>query len=123
MARYRNQNTGDEHETDGPSLRLEALPNWVRLDPESEPSPGDAGSDSSPAGVGQEETTSAGAASEVPADPTGDPDEEDPAADVPPAATASKADWVDYAVTFKGAAREQAERLTKANLANLYGGQ
>ncbi|MGW6481316.1 hypothetical protein ACWGDS_26045 [Streptomyces sp. NPDC055059] len=36
MPKYRNNNTGDEVEYDHPSPRLEMLPNWERLDAESE---------------------------------------------------------------------------------------
>lgn len=39
-----------------------------------------------------------------------------------PLSSASKADWVDYAVS-QGADREQAEKMTKAELADTYGAQ
>lgn len=45
--------------------------------------------------------------------------EDDP--DGPPAKTAPKADWVDYAIS-KGADPSEAEESTKQELVDLYGG-
>lgn len=42
--------------------------------------------------------------------------------DGPPAKAASKAAWVDYAVDAHGVEREEAEKMTKADLVELYGG-
>lgn len=40
MPKYRNDNTGDIVEYDEPDPRLEALPNWQRIDePEPKPAP------------------------------------------------------------------------------------
>lgn len=45
----------------------------------------------------------------------------EPAAAVPPPANASKADWVDYAVTYRGADKDAAEAMTRNALAEKYG--
>lgn len=47
-------------------------------------------------------------------------DEQDEVVD-PPKPYDSKAEWVDYAVS-KGAQRDEAEELTKADLIEMYGG-
>lgn len=42
MPKYRNANTDDVVEYDEPNSRLEALPNWQRIDePKPEPRPAD----------------------------------------------------------------------------------
>jgi hypothetical protein len=48
--------------------------------------------------------------------PTPQPEQE------PPAKTASKAAWVDYAVDARAADRTEAEAMTKADLVDRYGG-
>jgi hypothetical protein len=40
----------------------------------------------------------------------------------PPAPYALKGDWVDHAVNVHGAERTEAEKLTKPDLIELYGG-
>jgi hypothetical protein len=41
--------------------------------------------------------------------------------DAPPAKTATKPEWVEYAVTKRGADRDEAEALTKGDLIEKYG--
>lgn len=53
--------------------------------------------------------------------PVEEPVEEPEVSEVP-AHSALKADWVDFAVEC-GAARDEAEALTKADLIDLYGGE
>lgn len=45
----------------------------------------------------------------------------EPAASASPPANASKADWVDYAVTYRAADKDEAEAMTRNVLAEKYG--
>ncbi|MCQ6250910.1 hypothetical protein [Streptomyces malaysiensis] len=96
MIRYRNSNTGDTVERPEPSARLERLPNWERLDtPEETPAPATGGGG-----------------------PSG------PEADKPPARSASKAEWQEYA---RSQAKDSDENdaidgMTKDQLVEQYGG-
>ncbi|WP_086705597.1 hypothetical protein [Streptomyces antimycoticus] len=94
MIRYRNSNTGDVVERPEPSARLERLPNWERLDTPKAPAGGGGGS------------------------PSG------PEADKPPARSASKAEWQEYARSHAEDSDENdaIDGMTKEQLIEQYGG-
>ena len=127
--RYRNANTGDEVEFPHRNARLEMLPNWVRI-----PSAPVAAAEAAPYEVPEPDAEALPPEPEprhepaAPADhdggrPHSEPDTPAPAAPARPAVSASKAAWVEYALSVAQDSDEAAEiaALTKAQLIDRYG--
>ncbi|WP_043256122.1 hypothetical protein [Streptomyces sp. Tu6071] len=113
MIRYRNENNGEVVERQEPDARLDFLPNWERLEDGEEPGP------VRPDGVLSRPQASPGVAEQ---DAT-DEELEERAADEPPARSASKAEWQEYARERAVSDEERAEvdTLTKELLVAKYG--
>lgn len=106
MYRYRNVNTGDEVELPERSRRLDALANWLLL---AGPPPADAPAPDP--GPGDENTLGG----------VGAGDASGPEDTKPPARSASKAEWVRFAIAM-GADPATADAMTKDKLLATYGG-
>ncbi|MGX1222001.1 hypothetical protein [Streptomyces ambofaciens] len=121
MPKYRNHNTGDEVEYDHPNRRLEMLPNWERLDGDEEPEPVD------PSSVLDRPQAAPGTAPTDPDSPQAAKEreykEQQEEAGDPPAKSASKDAWVEYAEARAVSDEERAEipSLTKDMLIAKYG--
>ncbi|MGX1116406.1 hypothetical protein RKD37_001769 [Streptomyces ambofaciens] len=121
MPKYRNHNTGDEVEYDHPNRRLEMLPNWERLDGDEEPDPVD------PSSVLDRPQAAPGTAPTDPDSPQAAQErefkEQQEEAGDPPAKSASKDAWVEYAEARAVSDEERAEipSLTKDMLIAKYG--
>jgi hypothetical protein len=119
--RYHNTNTGDVVEREQEDARLEALPNWERIGSDETPEP------VRPEGVLSRPQASPGSA---PTDPDSlrareqaKAEEQQEDAGKPPAKSASKETWVDYALkrAVSDEEREEIPQLTRDMLAAKYG--
>ncbi|WCN06062.1 hypothetical protein [Streptomyces sp. M92] len=123
MIRYRNHNTGDVVERRQEDARLEMLPNWERLAGDEKPGPVEAD------GVLSRPQASPGAAPTDPESPQAETErefaEQQEEAGDPPAKSASKEAWVEYAQARAVSDEERAEipSLTKDMLIAKYGEQ
>ncbi|MEV4335760.1 hypothetical protein [Streptomyces sp. NPDC049590] len=121
MIRYRNENTGDVVERENADARLEALANWERLVGDEQPEP--ARTD----GILSRPQASPGSAPTAPDSPRGQAqaktEEQQEEAGKPPAKSASKETWVDYALkrAVSDEEREEIPQLTKELLIAKYG--
>ncbi|MDT0409948.1 MULTISPECIES: hypothetical protein [Streptomyces] len=113
MIRYRNENNGEVVEREKPDARLDFLTNWERLEDGETPGP------VKPDGVLSRPQVSPGVAEQ---DAT-DEELEEREADEPPARSASKAEWQEYARERAVSDEERAEvdTLTKELLVAKYG--
>jgi hypothetical protein len=121
MIRYHNTNTGDVVERDNADARLDMLPNWERLDSDEAPEP------VHPDGVLSRPQASPGTAPTDPDSPRGraqaeDEKQQEDAGD-PPARSATKDAWVEYAEKRAVSDEERTEirTLTKELLIAKYG--
>ncbi|MFE6354375.1 hypothetical protein ACFVOO_16255 [Streptomyces rochei] len=123
MIRYRNHNTGDVVEREYEDARLEMLPNWERLADDEKPGP------ARPDGVLSRPQTSPGTAltdtESAQAETEAEFAEQQEKAGDPPAKSASKDAWVEYALARAVSDEERGEipSLTKDMLIAKYGEQ
>ncbi|MFE2457513.1 hypothetical protein [Streptomyces sp. NPDC059402] len=123
MIRYRNKNTGDVVEREHENARLEMLPNWERLAEDEKPDRVE------PDGVLSRPQASLGAAPTDSDSPQAEAEaefkEQQEEAGDPPAKSASKDAWVEYAEARAVSDEERAEipSLTKDMLIAKYGEQ
>ena len=121
MIRYHNTNTGDVVERDNADARLDMLPNWERLDSDEKPEP------TRPEGVLSRPQTSPGTAPTDPDSPQAEAqreaEEQQEEAGDPPARSANKDAWMEYAAKRAVSDEERAEipGLTKELLIAKYG--
>jgi hypothetical protein len=121
MIRYHNTNTGDVVEREQEDSRLESLDNWERLDGDEQP--GEVTPDSvlkrPQTSPGVALTSTEGKRAEVEEDFK---EQQEEAGD-PPARSASKQDWIDYALKRAVSDEERTEipGLTKEMLVAKYG--
>ncbi|MEV8353192.1 hypothetical protein ACFVTT_34005 [Streptomyces niveus] len=121
MIVYVNENNGDTAERTKPDARLEMLPNWRRLEGDEEPGP------VAPDGVLKRPQASPGTVATDPGSPQAQAESEfkeqqDEAGD-PPAKSASKDAWIEYAEAraVSDQEREEIPSLTKDMLIAKYG--
>ncbi|MET8765474.1 hypothetical protein [Streptomyces sp. NPDC004658] len=123
MIRYRNENTGDVVERENEDARLEGLANWERLRDDETPGPG------RPEGVLSRPQASPGTAPTDPSSPRAQEqakaEEQQEEAGDPPAKSASKGEWVEYALkrAVSDEERQEIPQLTKELLIAKYGGE
>lgn len=119
MIRYRNDNTGDVVEREHEDARLEMLPNWRRLDEDEQPGP------VRPDGVLSRPQASPGATlTDSPqAEAEREFEEQQEEAGEPPAKSASKDTWVEYALAraVSDEERQEIPGLTKDMIIAKYG--
>lgn len=113
MIRYHNKNTGDVVEYEHADARLDMLPNWERLTSDEQPDP------VHPDGILDRPQASPGVA----ATEASDEDLTAQEADKPPARSASKETWQEYATehAVSDEEREEILSLTKDILVAKYG--